>query len=318
MKRKVSPFKLGLFVLTGIIIFLSGMLWVGAVRIFESTRTYAAVFNFSVGGLQKGAPVKYLGVETGDVKSIAIGPDDRYVVVLLGVKKNFKVDKDTVVELDSGGIAGQPFLTLVRLRGQQVTKPALPFSLKYPVIPTRRGGMARLENRARQIMSQIDKANIPGLVKAWRQTAQELSGAVSGGDIRQTMVNLREASARLEVVLKRLSSTGKPEQWHRVFRDITTTADNLRQSTGRLSAQLDALPPDALADLNKRMEKIVGTGEKTLSSFNRQSDQTVAMLEKSLLEVNRLLAEMQQLVRSLRQSPGRILEQPRSSEPFKR
>ncbi|MEJ2031940.1 MAG: MlaD family protein [Deltaproteobacteria bacterium] len=318
MKRKVSPFKLGLFVLAGILILMAGMLWIGAVEIFQSTKDYTAVFDFSVGGLQKGAPVKYLGVQIGDVKTIGIGPDDRFVEVVLSVDKNFKVVENTVVQLDSGGIAGQPYLSLVRLRGQKVEKPSLPFTVKYPVIPTRRGSMARMENQAKQVLNQLEKANIPGLVSAWRQTAQELSGAVAGGDIRRTIDNLQAASAHLEDILKGLSGTGKPEQWRGVFRDITATADNLRRSTSELSAQLKGLPPDALNKLNQRIERMVTTGEKAVSSFNRQSDQTMAMLDKSLVEVNRLLAEMERLVRSLRQSPGEILEQPRRSEPFKR
>ncbi|MDA8163862.1 MAG: MlaD family protein [Desulfobacteraceae bacterium] len=315
MKRKISPFKLGLFVLAGAIVLLGGLLWIGAVKLFRPTETYAAIFTFSIGGLQKGAPVKYLGVEAGEVSTVDIGPDDRSVVVLLNVSKKVKVDGHTVAELESGGITGKPFLSLIRMP-QPVERPRLPFAVKHPVIPTRRGGIAQMEEQAKRIMSQLEQADLPGLVREWRQTAQEVSGAVASGDIRQTIGNVRAASADLQAILQGLSGAGKPEQWRGIFRDIVATADNLRRSTGRLSAQLDALPPEALADLNRRMDKVVATGEHTLTTFNKQGDQTMAMLEKSLLEVNRLLSEMEQLAGSLRQSPGRILEQPRSAEPF--
>lgn len=318
MKRRISPFRLGLFVVVGVLIVLGGLLWVGSVKLFQSTDTYATVFDFSIQGLQEGAPVRYLGVGVGQVSSISVGRDDRFIVVVFDVDKGFRITDDTVAVLDSAGIAGQTFLSLERRPGEQVTKPSLPFSVRYPLIPARAGGMAGLEQQARRIMQQIDQADIPGLVREWRQAARQVGGAVEAGDIRRTLGNIRSAAADLQAILHGLRGPAQSPQWRRVFRDISATADALRKSTEDLSRQVNALPPGALASLDNQVKGMVAAGEKTIGSLNRQTNEVVGTLQQSVLEVNRLLTEMQRLVRSLRQSPGRILEQRRSVEPFRR
>ena len=318
MKRKISPFKLGLFVLLGLAVVLGGLFWIGLSKVFRGFNTYAVVFEFSVEGLQKGAPVKYLGVQTGHVKEVDIAADDRYILVLIRIESDFQVDESMVVQLTSAGIAGQSYLALQRAPEMKIQPPDLPFEVKHPVIPSRPGGMARMKNRAKDILKELEQADIPGLVRQWRQTAQELSGAVAGEDIRRTLDNLRAASADLQTILQGLSGAGKPEDWRGVFTDIADTAESLRQSTETLSAQLEALPPGAFADLNQRMEDVMTTAEEAVSSFDKESEQMLAVFEKSVLEVNQLLSEMQRLINSLRQSPGEILEQRRSVEPFAR
>lgn len=318
MKRRISPFRLGLFVLVGVVIVLGGMLWVGSVRLFQSTDKYATVFDFSIQGLQVGAPVKYLGVGVGQVSSISVGRDDRFVVVVFDVDKGFRITDHTVAALDSAGIAGQTFLSLERRPGEKVAKPSLPFSVRYPLIPARAGGVAGLEQQARRIMRQIDQADIPGLVREWRQAARQVGGAVEAGDIRRTLDNIRSAAADLQTILHGLRGPAQSPQWRRVFGDISATADALRRSTEDLSRQVNALPPGALASLDNQVKGMVAAGEKTIGSLNRQTNEVVSTLQQSVLEVNRLLTEMQRLVRSLRQSPGRILEQRRSVEPFRR
>ena len=60
------------------------------------------------------------------------------------------------------------------------------------------------------------------------------------------------------------------------------------------------------------------TGEKAVNSWDRQVNQSLALIEKSVVDINRLLADMEGLIQSLKENPGQILQQPRSSEPFAR
>lgn len=316
MKRKFSPFKLGLFTLVGVALILGAFFWVGAMRIFQKQDTYAAAFTSSVSGLDKGAPVKYLGVQIGQVNGIRIGPNDRYIIVTFSIEHGFHIDEQTVVEVGSGGIAGKPFVQIARIQGQ-APKASVPFDLKYPLLASRQGGLGGLMDRASSVMDQVEQANIPALVQQWRQTAQALSQAVAAGDVRDTLANLHTASANLDQILGGLSGGG-PAQWQGVFKDLKTTADALRQSTTRLSSQLEAMPPGALGTISKRMEKMVSTGEQALSSWDQRADQTLSTLDRSMQDVNRLVSEMERLVRSLRQSPGELLQQRPSQEPFTR
>ncbi len=317
MKRKFSPFKLGLFTLVGVALLLGAFFWVGAVKVFQKQDTYAAAFTSSISGLDTGAPVKYLGVEIGQVGGVRIGPDDRYIVVTFSIEHGFRVDKHTLVQVGSGGIAGKPFVELVRVQGQ-TPQASVPFDVKYPLLASRQGGLGGLMDRASNIMDQVEAADIPALVHQWRQTAQSLSQAVAAGDIGDTLANLHSASANLDRILQGLSGGGQPKQWQGVFQDVASTAESLRKSTTELSSQLEAMPPGALGTISKRMEKMVATGEDALSSWDQRADQTLSTLDRSMQDVNRLVSEMERLVRSLRQSPGELLQQRPSPEPFKR
>ena len=45
MRRKISPFKLGLFVLMGAAVVVGSLLWIGAARLFQNTKTYVTFFH---------------------------------------------------------------------------------------------------------------------------------------------------------------------------------------------------------------------------------------------------------------------------------
>ena len=115
MKRKISHFKLGLFALLGAGIGFGALIWVGAATFFEKTTTYVVFFDTSVQGLQKGAAVDYRGVQVGQVESIGIARDDRFIRVLAKIDNRFKVDESMVAQLSQQGLTGQAYLSLQRL-----------------------------------------------------------------------------------------------------------------------------------------------------------------------------------------------------------
>ena len=70
MASRASKFLIGLFVITGTMIAVIIIIWVGAADFFMSGNTYVTYFDESVQGLQADSAVKYRGVEVGKVKSI--------------------------------------------------------------------------------------------------------------------------------------------------------------------------------------------------------------------------------------------------------
>ncbi|MFW5662264.1 MAG: MlaD family protein, partial [Bacteroidota bacterium] len=88
-KKKVSsPFLIGLFVITGVIIMVSLLIWFGATKFMEEQTFYVTYFDGSVEGLQKGTPVKYLGVPSGSIQGIEIAPDGKLIEVIMQIDKN--------------------------------------------------------------------------------------------------------------------------------------------------------------------------------------------------------------------------------------
>lgn len=68
--RRESKARLGVFVVSGLVLAVAGVLALGAARIFERTVPLHCYFTESVQGLDPGSPVSYRGVQLGRVSQV--------------------------------------------------------------------------------------------------------------------------------------------------------------------------------------------------------------------------------------------------------
>ena len=111
--RKItSAFFIGLFVISGTLIAIGAVIWLGASRFFEERNIYVTYFDGSIEGLESGSAVKYLGVEVGNVSKIGVAPDGKLIEVLFQIDKKIGVTDNLRVKLEIIGISGRKFLQL--------------------------------------------------------------------------------------------------------------------------------------------------------------------------------------------------------------
>ncbi len=79
MSAPSNHWKLGLFVVAGVALFLTMLVFLGARSLQSETVTYKTYFDESVQGLEVGSPVKFRGVTIGNVSGIDIAADRRHV-----------------------------------------------------------------------------------------------------------------------------------------------------------------------------------------------------------------------------------------------
>jgi ABC-type transporter Mla subunit MlaD len=317
MSRQISHFKLGVFILVCGAIGIGALLWIGAVQFFHSAETYAVFFNASVGGLQKGAPVKYLGVSVGRVGSISLAPDGRLVMVLMDLRQDFKVRKDLAVELTQEGITGQRYLALVKAPPNiQELTPTINFPVKYPVIQSRSGEITEIENALRTLYSQVKSMDLGGLVEEWKNAGAGINRIMADKDIRQTLRNLKEVTADLQDLLGPLSKARTENQWKQSLDNLAATVAAARKAVEALETRLTAIPPHEFADISERMDQLLKTGETRINRVDKEINQSLALFRETIFNANQLISEMKGLVQSLREEPGRIFSRPEGSEPF--
>jgi phospholipid/cholesterol/gamma-HCH transport system substrate-binding protein len=99
--------KLGIFVLTGICLFLLSVFYIGSERnVFNKTFTVSAVFK-NVEGLTEGDNVWLSGVKIGTVKKVSIISEGQVIVSLsLKDKQNDFIKKDATAFIGSDGLVG--------------------------------------------------------------------------------------------------------------------------------------------------------------------------------------------------------------------
>src|SRR5262249_32348204 len=81
MATPSNYWKLGLFVVAGVVLALSTVVVLGARQLRKETIKYKSYFDESVQGLKEDSPVKFRGVTIGHVSDIGIAPDHRMVEV---------------------------------------------------------------------------------------------------------------------------------------------------------------------------------------------------------------------------------------------
>jgi phospholipid/cholesterol/gamma-HCH transport system substrate-binding protein len=108
--------RLGIFIFAGIVAFLILMLIIGSEQIFKEKDIYSISYkDISVSGLEKGSPVKYLGVGVGSIKDIFIDPEDvSRVVVSVALEPGTPIKRDARAEIAIIGITG---LKMIEIRG---------------------------------------------------------------------------------------------------------------------------------------------------------------------------------------------------------
>jgi paraquat-inducible protein B len=220
MAAPVNHWKLGLFVVVGVVLSLVTVTFLGAERLQKQVVSYQTYFDESVQGLEVGSPVKFRGVTVGTVSVIGIAADRRHVAVTSelatldlddlglsvgkGHKSKIRVPPDLRMQVVSQGITGVKFLLIDFFDTKDNPVPELPFPVPENYIPAAVSTMKNLEDgivRAVNRMPEIAEGIVQVLGKINR-----LLDDVQGGKLLEngaaTVARANQVLASLQGVLK--------------------------------------------------------------------------------------------------------------------
>ncbi len=308
MEDKLNPTVVGAFVLLLGAALVGAVLWLAAgVGGGKPTTAYQSIFTESVAGLNPDAPVKYLGVDVGKVRSIAIDPDNPSQVRLgLLIDRGTPVKQDSEAVLKSQGLTG---IAYVELSGGTAGSPALVAGDDGvpPLIRSKPSLSARLENVMGTVLSSVDRtsANLNKLLSADNQAALQRSLA----DASAVLHTLAEQRGQL--------ATG--------ITDLATTARHAARASAQLGPALAAVAPalEQIGPALQRVEAAAASVDRMAQAAGQASTRAGEAVEAAaggvqqlrsdtLPGVERLLAELGPLVGSLRQLSDQLRTQPSS------
>jgi len=302
MEREANYAAVGAFVLLVVVMAVLFVYWYSDAREHRDYMRYEVYFEGSVSGLERGAPVRYLGVDIGRVYNMRIDPrDSSRVQVLVDLDSTAPVSAKTVAELSLQGVTGLLYMDLTQDTGtRRLTKVVL--SEKYPVIRSARSsfdvllaslpdvvGLASdVAERATRMLSDKNiasvsnaLANIDKATATLPQTLQEVKNLVA--DLREAASEVREVARQANNVV----STAGPEVTTALTR-VRTVADNL-------------------ATASENLDRLVEENRQDIRSFTREG---LPELERFLREGRSAAREFRDLSRSLREDPSQIIYQP--------
>lgn len=255
MSAPTNHWKLGLFVVVGVVLTLTTVAVLGARSLRKEVSRYVSYFDESVQGLEVGSPIKFRGVTIGTVGKIDVAPDHRHVEVTsdLGVaelnrlglnmgatdnsRKKLDMATDLRVQLASAGLTGVKFLQLDFFVVADNPPPVLTFPVPENYIPAAASTLKNIEDSLVRTMNRIP------------EIADQMSAILS----------------KVDGVLGDVADKKIPEQ-------MTATLTNTNQLILGAKKKLDAVEAD----------KISGHAQKTLIGLN----ETVGRMNRLLANID--------------------------------
>ena len=309
MSEQASYFRIGLFVLAAVFILVCGIVVLGAGSWFEERITMETYLDESVQGLDIGTPLKYRGVQIGQVSRILfVGLKypfendedrlryDKYILVEVEVSPAQlpnvpeaermallakRVKAGLRVRLASGGLTSPPYLEADYLDPQRYPPLDIAWRPEHVYIPSAPSTMSSVVATVERLAGQLEKIDVAKLMADINRLVEDGDRAINDlqvAKLREQGVALleevRESNARLKAIL------GNPA----IDKTIT-----------ELSEALDHAVP-TIVQLRKtvrRLDGIVG---------GNQSD-----IRAVLRNLRQITGDATQLSEEAKQNPSRLL-----------
>jgi phospholipid/cholesterol/gamma-HCH transport system substrate-binding protein len=302
MEREANYAAVGAFVVLVVIMAVLFVYWYSDTRESRDYQRYEVYFEGSVSGLERGAPVRYLGVDVGRIYNMRIDPrDPSRVQVLADIDSEAPVSEKTVAELSLQGVTGLLYMDLIQDTGtRRLTKPVP--SEKYPVIRSARSSF------------DVLLASLPDVVGLASDVADRAARMLSDKNIASVsnaLANIDKASATLPQTLKEVQT---------LVADLRAAASEVRAVAEQANEVISTAGPEVVTTMNRvrtvaenlsnasnRLDKLVEENRQDIRSFTREG---LPELERFLREGRSAAREFRDLSRSLREDPSQILYQP--------
>ena len=277
-------YKLGLFVMAGLVLIMVVLVWLGATDWNRSTQTIVTYFDESVQGLEVGSPIKFRGVTVGTVSEISVASDLRHVRVTSLVyqdvlrKLGFKeTDKRALqgarsdgllrIQLVSPGLTGVKFLSIDFFDPHRFPEEKLPFDPGENYLPSTPSTYKNIEEAAVDLGVQL-----PMLTMRASETLQRLANSVE--DMEQTLKPLVTNDGPILRLIAQYERTGA--QLERTAAAVETELKAAKFSTTTASvrdaaAAVAAFSNDASVTAEDARESL-GAFQDTLDSVKALSD----------------------------------------------
>ena len=313
MAAPTNHWKLGLFVVVGVVLALTTITFLGAESLKKKVVSYQTDFDESVQGLEVGSPVKFRGVTVGTVSAIGIAPDRRHVVVTSelaivdlsdlglavgkGDKSKIRVPPDLRMQIASQGITGVKFLQIDFFDVKDNPPPELPFAVPDNYIPAAVSTMKNLEDAVVRAVNRI-----PEIADGLVVILGKVNGLLDDVQGSQLLKNAAVTLARVNQVLAALQGEIGNSHVGAISTKAQQALSAVNETLARMNTLLAKLDGDKgfLASA-QRASNAVGDVAVNARSLGPE-------LEETLRDVQEFTAALQRLADALERDPDMLLK----------
>jgi len=312
MASKSAKFSVGLFVIAGLIIIVSMILYFGLSDFLKEGKIYAAYFDESVQGLDKDSPVKYRGVSVGRVESIQVAPDNTLIEVLMKTDQDLQLNKNIVAQLKSVGITGIMFVELdTKTSEERDSSPGLSFKPNHPVVATKPSDLKRTFDTLENILVQLNSLDVKGISDRAKSTLDAINTSMNDLQMKQISDNIQSTLKKLEQILS-------PDQWQALMETTKSSGKSLEvliNSMNDTVHRLDRIAMDNEDEISRALKNFAASMEKAnlfLSNGADLMDNTDETLQLIQRQITVTLQNLEQASRNLNRTMEQVADQPSS------
>lgn len=348
MNRGGDFFKLGLFVIGGVVLLFVVLFALGAGKLFQRTYQMETYINESVNGLEVGTAVKFRGVRVGSVSEIGFVAQKygqkangyRYVYVLCTLDRDLfgtmgggsareqaaaEVARGLRARTISQGLTGQQFLGLDYVdpgRYQPLPIDWEPASIYVPAAPSTLSQVEQAVLGISNTLAGLEEAQLPEAVKSFRRFADSASTFLEGADGKELGGRFSATLEETRRLLSRINHLLADPAAETIVPDAARTVAGLRtvvEGAGPDAVLLVRDAREAAASLKvsaKSLEKFLADPEtrKQLDAMPgamQQARETVTELRSAARRLNSVLGRVEQLTAAQQANVEGILESAR-------
>jgi len=228
--RTPSPRLVGLFVIGAVALAVAAVLTFASGSLFSSRYPFVVYFQQSVAGLDVGAPVKFMGVPVGAVRSVTLSLTDRERSLdEVRIPVVFEVDENLLLQRGLAGfsladttrlrtliaqgmrvemgvesfVTGKKYISLVvrpDVPPDLVNDPSVPY-MELPAI--RATGLEDLESDVRQALGRLVRLEVDSVINQATRTLQTID-RLANQDLARTLDRLPTTLAQADSTLEAL------------------------------------------------------------------------------------------------------------------
>ncbi|HYL57886.1 MAG TPA: MlaD family protein [Candidatus Acidoferrales bacterium] len=317
MGKRINPAAVGVFVLGALALILMAVVLFGSGNLFRKTHEFVIYFGGDVSGLRVGAPVKFKGVELGQVVQIRLRLEQDVnrengklkanvripVIIALDEEKILAhggntidlSDPHTIPNLIKEGMRAQlgsdSFVTGLMYVAldiepntpiQMIAPPGSPLQ-EIPAIPT---PLEQAQAVAVRIFERLDKVDFPGVFHELTQTMDSINQIAASPELKQVLAHSEKTREQLYNTMGTVQQT---------FNNVNTHVRPISEALQKTSTSADAAAKQAKITL--------GTVNTTIEPGSPVNYQIVQTLQ----DVSAAARSIKELTDYLQRNPSAIV-----------
>jgi phospholipid/cholesterol/gamma-HCH transport system substrate-binding protein len=318
MAKDHNHWKLGLFVIAGLVTALAAVTVLGVLSSQRDVGLYVSYFDESVQGLEVGSPIKFRGVTIGTVGKIRIAPDHRHVEVeselgvdeltrlgldiakehqRFGAPRRLEMTADLRLQLASAGLTGVKFLQLDFFDVKRFPPPVLPFKVPKNYIPTAPSMMKNLEESLNRMMNLL-----PDVIDQAASTLNKIDVIVSDVNNQQIPKRISSTFDKMDGLL----GTARQAVIQLNTKGLSQNANETLYSVNRAAGELDEIL--TRIDQDDGLLTSLGRASDAVGDTLRNADGIGGRLIETLESVQASARSLRKLTEALEQDPDMLLK----------